>query len=70
MLHRTRTLFCYVSDVGASLLGQNDDVRCLAPYVRHLSQFAINVHSSGYGFTLGVRAFEAWLYTFMSHKSH
>ena len=24
----------------------------------------------GYGFTLGVRASEAWLYTFMSHKSH
>jgi len=42
----THTLFCYVSDVGASLLGQDDDVRCLAAYVRHLSQFAINVHSS------------------------
>ena len=25
---------------------------------------------SVYGFTLGVRAFEAWLYTFVSHKSH
>ena len=28
------------------------------------------VNQTWYGFTLGVRAFEAWLYTFMSHKSH
>jgi len=29
----------------------------------------INIIIRG-GFTLGVQAFEAWLYTFMSHKSH
>jgi len=34
------------------------------------SSWRASVSDSRGGFTLGVRAFEAWLYTFMSHKSH
>jgi len=37
---------------------------------KHLGPKSGRTISTGYGFTLGVRAFEAWLYTFMSYKSH
>ena len=32
--------------------------------------YTLYIRAGRYGFTLGVRAFEAWLYTFMSNKSH
>jgi len=40
----------------------------------HVLAHALTTHACVFalwgGFTLGVRAFEAWLYTFMPHKSH
>ena len=52
-----------------------DNIEFLAPLGKS-DHSILNIHCNtqirkiGYGFTLGVRAFEAWLYTFMSHKSH
>jgi len=47
----------------------------ILPTLANLSLFFlmaddIGTYISGRTFSLGVQAFEAWLYTFISHKSH